>query len=58
MKKSDKKVVKVNVKGAEEGTQVSLFSYEGFDKKSTDEKDVDKSTYRLVTKGRPFTIKV
>lgn len=58
MKKSDKKVVKVGVKGAEEGTQGSLFSCESLGKKIPDEKDMDKSTYRLFTKGRPFTIKV
>lgn len=58
MKKSDKKVVKVVGKGAEEATQGSLFSDESLGKKSPDEKDRDESTYRLFTKGRPFTIKI
>lgn len=58
MKKSDKKVVRVGGKDTEEGTQGNLFSYESINKKGPDEKDMNKSTYRLFTKGRPFTIKV
>jgi len=58
MKKHVIKVEKTSKGSVEEGKQGNLFNYKiEDDSKGGVEKERDTSTYRLFTKGRPFTIK-